>query len=555
MKRIADPYLLSMRGVMLSTAVSIICLCSCTLVAAGDEDTKKPRDWGKLTAGQAVTLQIKTPDGTTQDVAFRYCPAGDVVVGDASDDTAVVLPMKPFLLMETELPVGLAKDLAPPAIWRQIADRLLKPIGVDRETGKPSMLNDEQARQAMQSPDGYRNIPLTYINLDEAAQICQAATDAGIVAKNVPLSPIEAWEIRIPTHAEWQYGCRSYVDRDSARVSPHFSPWPSYENLPANLKGQCADQWEGKLGRPAGGFTGSQTQVLALLEKYDKGENPEPAAILGAFLAHAWWKDPASRVYTAGSKTGPPRDVGDLQPNAWGLRGMSDNACEWVLCVSKPGDVRSFCSGIVQDNENAALPGEAVIFLAGGSTREYLEAQQDWQVYAIWGGRPMKDDVAGIAPRTWEEARGESPLVEEYSPGCRFVADRILAPEWVVCVRAESLKADGAAEIDTFFASCESTIGEIMVKEEQSIALRALASYETIARYKAGDASGARTAIRKTLASPTDSPKKPKLTVADMIAPTSPSGTNGHRPDSHVSEDELFSRALLAAVSAETNDK
>jgi hypothetical protein len=292
-----------------------------------------------------------------------------------------------------------------------------------------------------------------------------------------------------------------------------------------------------------------------MLEKYDKGENPEPAAILGSFLANAWWKEPASRVYTAGSKTGPPRNIDDLLPNLWGLRGMSDNACEWVLCVNMPGDVRAFCSRIVQDNENASLPPEAVIFLAGGSTREYLEAKQDWQVYAIWGGRPMKDDGAGIAPRTWAEATGESPLVEEYSPGCRFVADRILAPDWAVRVRAESLEADGAAEIDAFFGSCESTIGEIMVKEEQGLALRALASFETISRYKAGDAAGAQTAIRKTLASNTDSPKKPKLTVADMLGPRSPGGPNGQRAGSQVSEEELFSRALLAAVTAESDEK
>lgn len=537
------------------SALIMMCLCAPGAAGADDATAPTPRDWGKLTAGTAVTLQIKKPDGSTQDVAFRYCPAGEVVIGDASTDAAVVQPMKPFLLMETELPVGLAKALSPPAVWQQIADRLVKPIGVDGETGKPIMLNDEQARQSVQSPESYRNIPLTYINLDEAVRICQAATDAGIVAKNIPVSPIEAWEIRIPTHAEWQYGCRSCVDRDSARFFPHFSPWPSYDKLPKNLKGQCADQWEGKLGRAAGGFTGGQSQVIALFEKYDKGENPEPAAILGSFLANAWWKDPASRAYTAGSKTGPPRDIGDLQPNLWGLRGMSDNACEWVLCVSKPGDVRSFCSRIVQDNESSSSPAEAVIFLAGGSTREYLEAKQDWQVYAIWGGRPMKDDGAGISPRTWEEARGESPLVEEYSPGCRFVADRILAPEWVVRVREESLQADGVAEIEEYFASCESTIGEIMVKEEQGLALRVLATYEMIARYKAGDAGGAQASLRKTLVGTKASTKKPKLTVADMLGPANQGGVNAPPTGAQVSEDELFSRALLAAVSAETNDK
>ena len=555
MRRTTEGYRSPVRCGSVSSAVMVMCFCAPGLVAAEDATAPKPRDWGKLTAGTAVTLEVKTSDGSKQGVTFRYCPAGEVVIGDASNDAAVVQPMKPFLLMETELPVGLAKDLAPPTIWQRIADRLLKPIGVDSETGKPTRLNDEQARQSVQSPENYRNIPLTYINLDEAVAICHAATDAGIVAKNLPVSPIEAWEIRIPTHAEWQYACRSCVDRDSARFFPHFSPWPSYDKLPKNLKGQCADQWEGKLGRTAGGFNGGQSQVVALFEKYDKGENPEPAAILGSFLANAWWKDPASRAYTAGSKTGPPRDIGDLQPNLWGLRGMSDNACEWVLCVSKPGDVRSFCSRIVRDNEGSSSPAEAVIFLAGGSTREYLEAKLDWQVYAIWGGRPMKDDGAGISPRTWEEAKGESPLVEEYSPGCRFVADRILAPEWAVRVREESLETDGVAEIEAYFASCESTIGEIMVKEEQGLALRVLASYEMIARYKAGDAGGAQASLQKQLVGSKASPKKPKLTVADMLGPANQGGVNAPRTGSQVSEDELFNRALLAAVTAETKDK
>lgn len=522
--------------------LGVVLLVASALNAAEEPAPRKPRDWGKLTAGTIIAVQVKATDGSTRDINFRYCPAGEVVLGDASVETADIKPMKPFLMMETELGVELAHSLAPPDVWQRITNRV-------------TPLNDPDAKSSLAAPDTAGSIPLTYINLDEAASICDAASHAGIAVSAIPLSPIEAWELRLPTHAEWQYGCRSSVDRDAARQLPHFTPWPKYEDLPKAVKGNCADQWEGRLGRPAATFTGTQLQVVSLFEKYDKGENPGPAEILGRFMAAAWWKDPGSRVYTAGSMTGPPRAPDALLPNAWGLRGMSDNACEWVLCVGTPGDVRSFCAAITNGNAGSTAPSQAVVFLAGGSTREYIESKQDWKVYAVWGGRPMREDGTGIDPWTWASANGDSPLVEEHAASCRFVADRVLSAEWAARVRSDALLADAKETVVQYFRRCESTIDEIMAKQDQAEALRVLASYEAVARYRVNDMAGTRSALSAKLRAQQPTEKKPKITVDDIFG--SPTQEDASKPSTKapVNEDELFTRALLMVVSAETAEQ
>lgn len=524
---------------MNATASFGLAFIAVTAAAASAADAPAPGGFQALKAGNEVILQMKGRDGTSHDVVFRYCPLGEVVLGDASVDSALVKPMKPFLMMETELGIGLAHALAPSEIWERITTRV-------------APLNDPDVKSNLAAPAAAGAVPLTYVGLDDAARICDVTSRAGISTAAVSLSPIEAWGLRLPTHAEWQYACRSTPNRDSARAVPHFNPWPKYNDLPQAVHGSCIDQWEGKLGRPAKAFTGSQVQVVSLFEKYDKGENPAPAEILGQFLATAWWADPASRGYTAGSMTGPPRSPDLMLPNAWGLRGMSDNACEWVLCLETPGDVRAFSTAILNGDDNSPILAKAVVFLAGGSTREYFEAKLDWKTYAIWGGRPMREDGEGIDPQTWAEANGESALAMEYASGCRFVADRVLNSEWVVRVRTDSLVADDSQTIEQYFRNCRLTMEEIMSENEKLEALRILATYEAIARYHANDKGRAAAALEGNMRSNQPVDKKPKLSASDIFG--GPSQPDRAEPSAKaaMNDDELFTQALRMVVMAET---
>lgn len=521
--------------------LGVVLLLASALNAAEEPAPRKPRDWGKLTAGTIIAVQVNATDGSTRDINFRYCPAGEVVLGDASVETADIKPMKPFLMMETELGVELAHSLAPPDVWQRITSRV-------------TPLNDPDAKSSLAAPDTAGSIPLTYINLDEAASICDAASHAGITVSAISLSPIEAWELRLPTHAEWQYACRSCADREAAKKFPHFAPWPAYKSLPKSYQADCLDQWKESLGRSAETFTGTQQQIIDIFETYVEAENDPPKAILGAFFAHAWQKDAKARDYTTSDAAGPPRNPDEMLPNAWGLRAMSDNACEWVICLDTPEALRAYCRKVTDDGKTEPPP-DAVLFLAGGSSRDFLDAKQDWHFFAVWGGQPWSESNAGIKPRSWEAANQGTPLVEDYQPGCRFIADRVLSAEWAARVRSDALLADAKDTVDQYFRRCESTIDEIMAKQDQAEALRVLASYEVVARYRMNDMAGTRSALSVKLRAQQPTEKKPKITVDDIFG--SPTQEDASKPSTRapVNEDELFTRALLMVVSAETAEQ
>lgn len=530
-------------------SVIVVLLLASALHAADETAPPGARDWGNLTAGKVVVLGVKTPDGSTHDVTFRYCPAGEVVLGDASEESSIVRPMKPFLMMETEMPTGLASQLAPPDVWQNITDRFVKPIGFESETGKPVMLNDEQARQAIQSPETYPSIPLTYINCDEVLAVGDTVSRMQIFTDAFALAPIEAWAFRLPTHQEWIYAARSCLDRTSAAQFPHFSPWPK---VPDALRGKCLDQWELRAAEATETFTGSQQQVISFFEKYDKNDNPEPAEILSSLLSMTWWKNPASRVYTESSR---PADASNMHANAWGLVGMCDNVCEWVICVDAPSDVREYCARLLNQLDGVAPPAEAVLFLAGGSTRDPIVQKQDWKSFTVWGGQPLSEGGDGVDPRSWESANGDASFVLDFAPGFRFVAERVLATDWIFRVRNEALRVDVVPELDRYFRQCETTINEIIIKEDQSEALRVLASYEAVARYRMHDVAGTRAVLSEKMRTQQISHKKPKITVDDMFGSPAQAAASKPSTKAPVDEDDLFRRALLMVVSAETAEK
>ena len=110
------------------------------------------------------------------------------------------------------------------------------------------------------------------------------------------------------------------------------------------------------------------------------------------------------------------------------------------------------------------------------------------------------------------------------------------------------------AGVDRYFKDCASTLDAIMVKADQGPATRILATYEALARYRIRDSVGARSALQRTLA--TDRPrKKSRINLDDDFAPRGATSTPRTPDKSSYSEDELFTRALIAVVSDEADEQ
>ncbi len=257
---------------------------------------------GVCGARAQVLLEGQRPGQTRTDnsagITLRWCPAGEFVMGspkgepgrDIDEDQYPVTLSRGFWLGETEVTQAQWKTVMGRSLRDQAARMLADPTvyrmgGQDvtlREVAKPHGKDEAQSVCAAEAP----GVPIYYVNWEEAAEFCRRLTATEQAARRISREAVYA----LPTEAQWEYACRA--------------------------------------GTTTTTYAGDMTVL---------GNNNVP-------VLHdiAWYGGNSSRNYGGrgwatnfpdqafpGTRAGPRR-VGQLQPNAWGLRDMLGNLYEWV---------------------------------------------------------------------------------------------------------------------------------------------------------------------------------------------------------------------------------
>lgn len=226
-------------------------------------------------------------------------PAGEFVMGSPDSEpghvvneaplTHVILPHA-FWLGKYEVTYGQWKALMGTELLTQarlmLADDALYFLGGRERTVRDriGLSKDANPRDAIGNMDD--ELPMYWVNWDEATEFCRRLTEAERKAGRLPAG----YEYRLPTEAEWEYASRAGtttatyagdIDIKGARNAPVLDAIAWYagnSSVGYSGKGWDTTDWEGK--------------------QYPGGD--------------------------AG-----PRAVGTRRPNAWGLYDMLGNVNEW----------------------------------------------------------------------------------------------------------------------------------------------------------------------------------------------------------------------------------
>jgi len=241
--------------------------------------------------GRAFTI-------STLGLEMRPIPAGTFVMGSPADEpgrstdegpqTRVTIS-KPFWLGRTDVTHGewkrvMGTDLAGQVTKALQDDTLYNLRGNQTLRDFWGMTRDADPAKRLGNTDD--NLPMHYINWDEAMEFCRRLTEQARNAGTLP----DGYEYTLPTEAQWEYACRAGTTE------------ATYAG-PMQIVGKCnapvldAIAWYG--GNSSVGYQG---------KGWDTTKWPE-------------------KQYPGGDAG--PRDVGLKQPNAWGLYDMLGDVFQW----------------------------------------------------------------------------------------------------------------------------------------------------------------------------------------------------------------------------------
>jgi formylglycine-generating enzyme len=234
---------------------------------------------------------------------LRWCPPGQFVMGsppsepgrDAYEKQHPVRLTKGFWMGETEVTQQQWTDVTGKSLRQQaqlmLADDTLYPHGGKQMTLRDAYNGGDAGNVSRVCAATAPTIPMYYVSWDDAMMFCARLTSQELRAGRLPTGCIYS----LPTEAQWEYACRAGTTT---------ATYAGEMKVLGENNGPVLDKiaWYG--GNSGRGYKGAGWTTLG-------------------------WPNQAFPATVAG-----PRRVGQLEPNAWGLRDMLGNLYEWVFDFS-----------------------------------------------------------------------------------------------------------------------------------------------------------------------------------------------------------------------------
>ncbi len=234
------------------------------------------------------TRKVVTLDASGTTMAFRWCPAGEFMMGsprnesgrDVDESQHLVKLMRGFWMGETEVTQGQWKRLMDGDNILDQARRALYDDTIYNFNGKEQTLRelwkaDRDADTTQFCGDTDDDAPVYYVSWDEAVEFCRRLTARERVSGHLP----SGYEYRLPTEAEWEYACRAGTSttlpngRDFVIVGKNNAP--ALDDI----------AWYG--GNSSMGFSGRGWDTDGWEEKQYSGGRAAPRRVRGK-RANSW---------------------------------------------------------------------------------------------------------------------------------------------------------------------------------------------------------------------------------------------------------------------------
>ena len=503
--------------------------------------------------GEALEMKARS-EGKETVIRFRFCPPGSLDPGQpkptddgdnkasegaggllASLRSASKVKFNGFFIAETELTISQAAVLLGKDGFQELIDRL-----ISQSLGKGEGLKtNKYLVDALTSRSG--DYPIFGVTLNEAVTMCRRMSELTKEQKTGGEVSIERRQFRLPSHAEWQFACRSTVDNAEAKKRPHFHNWVLVDGLDKDIRADWK-QIVKEMGGEKQSLVGTQFDLESVLEEKQE-ESDVPIRVLNAILTTAM---KFSRDFANGRGTAPFTSVSGGTPNEWGIHHMHDNVSEWTLANKTPDKLWNQLL-------TPSMQGTKALFLAGGNnvTSPDLGTPGGWKMLTIWGGYPM--DLQSGQPTPWSIAEGNDfeTNVNEQMPGVRMLLARTVRENWFAILRRAAMSGDATfQDRRTNIAGIRQTVTDI-VPGARSVEMNGfVAFYDGLVLLSSENVEERRAGLKMVTDSSESMAPKSSGGGVDLAALLNP-GNSGEKETEN--PDALFFRLLKLELGADSS--